>query len=106
MPVEEFAAWLKRERSWHADRHTVVPVVLAPIVVVVLQARAHFKHEVGCDRDVAKVEEPVHIRSQQDAVACVMGTALTERPDVCRLENRQRVLMGDSACTVIGSNDR
>jgi hypothetical protein len=56
-------------------------------------------------RDVSGVEEPVDVRAEEQAVRHIVRAFVRVRPDVGRLEDRERVLAAHGAGAAIGARD-
>jgi len=62
---------------------------------IILELAAHPEPVVRGHRHVARIEEPVDVRAEEQPVVQPVLTALLDRPDVGRVESRQRLLAGD-----------
>src|SRR5690606_8048473 len=71
-------------------------VVRQTVSIILLEARADFHPMLRRDRQVALIEQPVQIGTEQNAVAHVVRTMLRVRLDVRRFQCWQRMLLGDS----------
>jgi len=97
VPFQKFLVWSIRWLAGDLQTRSVKWVVAPPIVVVAAQTRAHFETELGCDGEVASVEEPMEICSEQESIANIMRTVVGIRADVRRLEGGKRMLFSDGA---------
>jgi hypothetical protein len=63
-------------------------VIVATDFEILLQTTTYFKMSVTVDCDIPQIEEPMDIRSEQQAVRHIMLTALAIRPNMGRLPRR------------------
>ena len=105
MPAQEFGVGTIPRVAWHIHRLPVERIVGVAVVILIPKSAADFCPHVRRDREVAFVEQPVQVRSEENAVANLVRTALAERKDVTGLEDRQRMLTGDRAAPVVGVSD-
>ena len=57
----------------HGERMAMMLVVVTTVLVLHLDARAHFNIQVGRHRDVAPVEQNVQVRSQNSPLSTLFG---------------------------------
>jgi hypothetical protein len=89
--------WLRGKLEWLPAQ----AVIRAAVVEVELEALADYQALVFIDRDVATIEESMEIGAQRDAIAGAVRPAVSERPDVGGIQDRQRVLLRHCTGTII-----
>src|SRR5262245_49713734 len=97
MPRERLGVRRPRRVNGRDQRPAMQRVVRASVLEVGLEAAADEEPALRVDGHVATIEQSVEVRPQSDAVPDGMLAAAREWLDVCRVENRQRVLLGDRA---------
>jgi len=80
-------------------------VVAAPVAIVITQPSSHLQSQLWCHRDVAGIEQPVEVRSQQQSITNLVWAFMRIRPDVGSFECRQRVLARHRTGPAIGVED-
>jgi len=93
----------------HSSRQGDLPPVHRVVCLAVLpfprEPLAHHEAVIGGHRDVARVEQPVNVRPQQETVHDFMRSIGPVGPNVGGFQDRERMLAADRACAVVSACD-
>jgi len=81
-------------------------IIIAAVLKFFLKTAADFDSVVGGNSDVATVEKPVDVASEQQAVMDCMRATLSIRHYMRGFESRKRMFFGNRAGALIGIRDR
>jgi hypothetical protein len=101
VPLQRLPVRLADWVAGHPDALAVEGHVGLAVVEVVLQAAADEEAAVGGDSDVALVVEAVDVGAEEEAVVEAVLASLADREDVGGVQDRQRLLSGHRAATLV-----
>src|SRR4029077_1659951 len=87
--------------SWHPDTLVVRAADALAVVEVILEAAADEEAAVRGDGDVALIVEAMDVGTEEKAVVEAVLAPFADRKDVSGVQDRQGLLSGDRATTLI-----
>jgi hypothetical protein len=80
-------------------------IVCAAIFELLPDLLAHFDSKLGCDGNIAEIEEFMQVGSKKQSICGSVWTRLGKRLDMGGFQSRKRPLAGDGTSTSIGICD-
>ena len=101
MPLKKLTLWSVLNPWRHPYFCSFQLEIVLPIVEICLEPPTDSKLKIGADRYISSIKQCMHVRTQQKAIVNLMLPPLSNRLDMCRLQNRQSLLSRDGTSPLI-----
>jgi len=106
VPFQCRSIWPKITPNGQSNVRTVQSIILAAILEFVANAPADFEPVILSYRDIACVEETMHISPHKNAIRCDVVAAFGVRTNMGSLQGRERAFTGHRASSAVEVSDQ